>query len=176
MTIDGVLELIPTRHSDDRGFLAELCRSDEFRRQGIPKLVQINHSHSKANVVRGLHYQVPPRAAGKLVACIRGSIFDVVVDLRAGSKTFGQHLSAELTQSDGRMLYVPPGCAHGFAVTAECADVMYLQSEYYSPEHDRALLWNDPKLEIAWPVESPKLSAKDASAPGFHADLAITID
>jgi dTDP-4-dehydrorhamnose 3,5-epimerase len=139
----------------------------EFKEIGIDiEFVQDNHSLSvQAGTLRGLHYQLEPKAQTKLVRCIKGAIYDVVVDIRKGSPTFGKWISVILTEHNKRMLLVPKGFAHGFVTLVPNTEVLYKVDEYYSPEHDRAIRWNDPKLNIDWPVREPILSDKDRNAP-----------
>ena len=160
-----VLILEPKVFRDDRGFFLETYNAERFSAAGIPDVfVQDNHSRSDKGVLRGLHYQLPV-AQGKLVRCARGAIFDVAVDIRRGSPRFGKWTAAELSESNNRMLWVPPGFAHGFcALTADC-DVLYKCTALYDPAGDRSLLWNDPQIGIEWPVSAPRLSPKDAAAP-----------
>jgi dTDP-4-dehydrorhamnose 3,5-epimerase len=168
-SIVDVLLVEGPRFGDDRGFFTEDHREDEFRALGIPPLVQINHSRSERGVLRGLHYQVPPAPLGKLVRCLRGRILDVAVDLRKGSATFGQHVMVELDDRATRFLWVPAGFAHGMLILSEEADVLYKQTGYWSPEHERELRWNCPSLDIPWPKEVDiQVSAKDAAAPGLE--------
>ena len=129
--------------------------------------VQDNHSRSARGVLRGLHYQLPPMAQGKLVRVVSGEIYDVAVDIRRGSKTFGQWFGVTLSADNKRQLWVPPGFAHGFVVTSDTADVIYKVTAYYSPEHDRGIRWNDPDIGIEWPLAGlqPLLSGKDTNAP-----------
>jgi len=165
LKIAEVLLVEHERYGDERGFFAETYRADIFAKHGIAKLVQDNHSRSAKGVLRGLHFQNDPAAMGKLVRCTRGTIFDVAVDLRQGSPTFAQWVGHTINQDDTQLLWIPPGFAHGFAALSEVADLMYRTSAYYSPQHDRAVVWNDPDIGIAWPIEDPVLSKKDAAAP-----------
>jgi dTDP-4-dehydrorhamnose 3,5-epimerase len=127
--------------------------------------VQDNHSRSEKNVLRGLHFQIQ-QAQGKLVRVIQGAVFDVAVDIRKSSPTFGQHVAVELSAENQRMLWVPEGFAHGFLVTSATAEFLYKTTAYYAPEFERSIAWNDPALAIAWPIEgAPSLSAKDQQAP-----------
>ena len=143
----------------------ETYHEDQFREAGIVgPFPQDNHSHSRGVVVRGLHYQ-QPHPQGKLVRCTRGNIFDVAVDIRRGSPTFAKWYGTELSAENRRMLWVPAGFAHGFCTLSDAADVLYKCSEVYRAECDRGILWSDPEIGIDWPVESPLLSKKDASAP-----------
>jgi dTDP-4-dehydrorhamnose 3,5-epimerase len=156
----------PRVFGDDRGFFLESYKASDFTAAGIPEsFVQSNHSHSSRGVLRGLHYQKEPRAQGKLVMAVRGAIFDVAVDIRRGSPTYGQWVGEELSESNHRLLYIPPGFAHGFCVLSEYADVLYQVTAEYSAEHDRGIRWDDPALDIAWPIDSPRLSPKDAAQP-----------
>ncbi len=153
------------RFGDERGFFTEDYRAEPFKAAGIPELIQHNHSRSARGVLRGLHYQLTAAPLGKLVRCARGKILDVAVDVRKGSPTYGKYVAAELDDSATTMLWVPPGFAHGFATLSEVADVIYKQSGYWSPEHERSLRWDDPTVGIDWSLENPQLSGKDAVAP-----------
>jgi dTDP-4-dehydrorhamnose 3,5-epimerase len=150
---------------DSRGFFSETFREEPFVEQGIPRFVQDNHSRSTGKVLRGLHYQLRPAALGKLVRCLRGRIFDVAVDIRRGSPTYGQWVSTELCADDGRMIYIPEGFAHAYCALAEECEVFYKTTGYYSPQHERSIRWNDPSLNIKWPLDDPVLSDKDRKAP-----------
>ncbi|MBQ5949629.1 dTDP-4-dehydrorhamnose 3,5-epimerase [Massilia sp. ST3] len=167
--LDGVLLLEPQVFSDERGFFFESYNARRFREAtGFePVFVQDNHSRSHRRVVRGLHYQVEV-PQGKLVRVVAGAVFDVVVDLRAGSPSFGRWTGTELSAENRRQLWVPPGCAHGFLTLSEEAECLYKTTEYWSPAHERTLLWNDAALGIAWPLEGePILSAKDRVGTPF---------
>jgi len=162
--IAGVLVLEPKVFGDERGFFFESYNRRAFREAtGLdPDFVQDNHSRSARNVLRGLHYQVK-RPQGKLVRVIAGEVYDVVVDLRRSSASFGRWVGVTLSAANHRMLWVPEGFAHGFVVTSDHAEFLYKTTDYYAPEHERSLLWNDPALAIAWPVEgTPLLKPKDA--------------
>jgi len=167
-TIPDVLIFEPTVHADDRGFFMETYREADFRQvTGCARpFVQDNHSRSVRNVLRGLHYQIR-QPQGKLVRVIAGEIFDVAVDLRRNSPTFGKWAGATLSAENKRQMWIPEGFAHGFLVISDVADTLYKATDYYSPEHERTLLWNDPALGITWPLpEQPTLAAKDvAGAP-----------
>ena len=144
----------------------ETYKYSDFARTGIREhFVQDNYSRSSMGVLRGLHYQKHPNAQGKLVQCTKGKIFDVAVDIRKGSPTFSQWVSAELSEENNLMLYVPPAFAHGFVVLSESADVIYKCTKEYAPEGDRGIIWNDPDLGILWPVKDPVLSEKDSKHP-----------
>jgi dTDP-4-dehydrorhamnose 3,5-epimerase len=153
---------------DERGFFLETYKQDDFAAAGIAgHFPQDNHSYSRRNVLRGLHYQIDPFAQGKLVRCVIGRIFDVAIDIRRGSPYYGKWVGSKLSDRNQCMLYVPPGFAHGFVVLSESAEVSYKCTCEYSPKHDRGIIWNDPDIGIEWPVSSPILSAKDAAHPGF---------
>lgn len=161
--IPGVLVFEPVVHGDDRGFFFESYREEAFRRATgcVRPFVQDNHSRSVRNVLRGLHYQVR-QPQGKLVRVVSGEVFDVVVDLRRNSPTFGRWVGTTLSAQNKRQLWVPEGFAHGFLVTSDAAETIYKTTDYYAPQHERSLLWNDPDVGIAWPLEAPPtLSAKD---------------
>jgi dTDP-4-dehydrorhamnose 3,5-epimerase len=157
---------------DERGYFMESYKQSVFSANGIPAVfVQDNHSHSVRGVLRGLHYQKPPRTQGKLVMVLRGEIFDVAVDIRHGSPTFGKWIGRVLSPDNFHMLYIPVGFAHGFCVLSDEADVIYKVTDEYAPECERGILWNDPEIGIQWPVTQPIVSAKDARLPLLkHAD------
>ncbi len=167
--IDGVLILEPRVFGDERGFFLESFNQKAFDEAigGPVVFVQDNHSRSSHGVLRGLHYQVAPHAQGKLVRVTQGSVFDVAVDIRAGSPSFGRWVGVELSERNHRQLWLPPGMAHAFLVTSERADFLYKATHYYAPEAERCIRWNDPAIAIDWPaVEGElRLSARDASAP-----------
>lgn len=165
--LDGPLLIAPRVLGDERGFFCETYRRSVFEELGIPEeMVQDNHSRSGHGIVRGMHFQIGDGAA-KLVRCGRGAIYDVVVDLRLGSPTFGRWEGFELTEENMRMAYCPIGFAHGFCVLSDVADVMYKQSNYYADETERGIAYNDPEVAIAWPLPAEQLipSARDAGAP-----------
>lgn len=164
---DGVFVLEPTVYKDERGFFMESYNEQTFRKLGFDiQFVQDNHSLSvKAGTIRGLHYQLHPKAQTKLVRVTRGAIYDVIVDIRKGSPTFGKWQAFILSADNKRQLLVPKGFAHGFCTLVENTEVQYKVDEYYSLEHDRGILWNDPALGIDWPVTDPILSEKDANLP-----------
>lgn len=167
--IPDLLLVTPKRIGDERGWFSEVFREDLFRAEaGDIAFVQHNQSYSRPKgTVRGLHFQLAPRAQGKLVRCPRGRILDVAVDMRTSSRTFGRHVAIELSADNGSQLWIPAGFAHGFCTLTEDCEVAYLVTDYYSAEHDRGLLWNDPELAIAWPVdeEDAILSEKDRRQP-----------
>jgi len=163
--LPGVLILEPKVFGDARGFFTETWHARRYAEAGLPEaFVQDNLSFSQRGVLRGLHYQ-NPHGQGKLVYVLQGTVFDVAVDIRVGSPTFGRWIGVTLSAENRRQFWVPPGFAHGFCVTSETALFAYKCSDYYAPEHEGSVLWNDPAIGIAWPVESPTLSAKDAAAP-----------
>lgn len=173
--IPGVLIIEPTVFSDDRGFFLESFNQKIWEEKtGLQTMfVQDNHSRSTRGVLRGLHYQLPPAAQAKLVRCISGEIYDVAVDIRRSSKTFGQYYGSILSAENKKQLWIPEGFAHGFQVISESAEILYKTTAYYAPDSDRSMLWNDPDLGIDWPLkESPVLSSKDqAGSPFSQADL-----
>lgn len=164
--LPDVLLIKPKVWSDARGFFLESWNEREFAQAGIDTCFrQDNHSRSVRNVLRGLHYQVR-QPQGKLIRCIHGAIFDVAVDLRRGSSTFGRWVGVELSEANQLILWIPPGFAHGFLSLTEQADVLYKTSELYDAACERAVRWNDPDVDIQWPLTTaPILSAKDADAP-----------
>ena len=167
--LPGVLILEPKVFGDARGFFMETWNRSRYAEGGLPgEFVQDNVSYSRHGVLRGLHYQ-SPRAQGKLVHVLEGEVFDVAVDVRVGSPTFGRWAGATLSAQNRRQLWIPPGFAHGFCVTGETALFCYKCTELYAPEHEGSILWNDPAIGIAWPLEHPTLSAKDAAAPPLAA-------
>lgn len=162
--IPEVFELTPTVYEDNRGFFLETFSKSVYKDLGIDfDFVQDNHSSSKKDVLRGLHYQ-KEKPQGKLVRCVRGSIFDVAVDIRKGSLTFGMAVSTVLTSQNKKQFWIPPGFAHGFCVLSEVADFEYKCTEYYDPSSEGIVLWSDPDIDIPWPVKTPILSNKDADA------------
>jgi dTDP-4-dehydrorhamnose 3,5-epimerase len=163
--LPGVIILEPKVFGDDRGFFFESYNRRAFREAAgtDPDFVQDNHSKSARNVLRGLHYQVK-NVQGKLVRVTAGEVYDVVVDLRRSSSTFGKWVGVTLSAANRRMLWVPEGFAHGFVVTSESAEFLYKTTDYYSPEHERSLLWNDPALGIPWPLQgAPIVKPNDAN-------------
>src|SRR6478609_4785797 len=166
--LPGVLILEPKVFGDHRGFFQESWRADTYSNIGIPAFVQDNHSRSSKGVLRGLHSQ-RSRPQGKLVRVSRRTVFDVAVDINPHSATFGQHVGVELSDSNHRQFYVPPGYAHGFCVLSDDADFLYKCTEYYQPGDEIGVLWNDPAIGIQWPVSEPLLSDKDRSLPTLAA-------
>jgi dTDP-4-dehydrorhamnose 3,5-epimerase len=174
--VPGVLEFEPAVFADDRGWFMESWNQQRFesilREQGLapPRpFVQDNHSVSKAGVLRGLHYQLPPRAQGKLVRVVRGRAFDVALDIRRGSPTFGRWFGSELSAENRRQLWIPPGFAHAFLALEDDTHFLYKTTDVYARECERSIRWNDPALGITWPLPAgltaPRVAAKDAAAP-----------
>ncbi|MCJ7448894.1 MAG: dTDP-4-dehydrorhamnose 3,5-epimerase [Bacteroidales bacterium] len=159
----GVFEITLKPYTDKRGFFMRTYDTELFEIHGISmKWVQENHSRSeKKGIIRGLHFQTEPFAETKLVRCIRGSIFDVAVDIRRNSPTFGKWVGLELSEENKKMLFIPRGFAHGFCTLTEISEVVYRVDNFYFPEHEKGIIWNDADLAIVWPVENPILSEKD---------------
>jgi dTDP-4-dehydrorhamnose 3,5-epimerase len=152
--------------SDNRGFFLESFKESSFVSNGIKtKFVQDNFSHSIHGVLRGLHYQKNPKAQSKLVTALRGEIFDVAVDMRQNSPTFGKWVGEILSEKNHKLLYIPEGFAHGFCVISETADVLYKVNNEYSPENERGIIWNDPQINITWPIDKPIVQEKDSVLP-----------
>lgn len=168
--LDGVLILEPKVFADQRGFFFESFNDRDFEQStGLKRtFVQDNHSKSAKGVLRGLHYQIK-QTQGKLVRVAQGAVFDVAVDIRSGSKTYGHWFGLELSADNKKQLWIPEGLAHGFLVVSETAELLYKATDYYNPEYERSLLWSDPKLGISWPLDLldqlPLLATKDAEAP-----------
>ncbi|MBL8667159.1 MAG: dTDP-4-dehydrorhamnose 3,5-epimerase [Rhodospirillales bacterium] len=166
-SLPGVLVIEPKVFGDSRGFFLESYHQGRYAGAGIDAVfVQDNHSRSSRGVLRGLHYQIR-HPQGKLVSVVSGEVFDVAVDIRRGSPHFGKWYGCILSADNHRQLWVPPGFAHGFCTLSETADFLYKCTDYYHPEDEGGVLWNDRDLAIAWPVESPALSAKDAVFPAL---------
>lgn len=168
-SLPDVLLIEPRIFRDERGFFMESWQRAKFQEAGIEHdFVQDNHSRSIRGTLRGLHYQVAPHAQGKLVRVTAGEVFDVAVDIRPDSQSFGRWVGEYISEENNRILWIPPGFAHGFYVTSEYADVEYKCTAYYAPESERAIRWDDPVLSIDWPLEAaPRLSHKDLSAKPF---------
>ena len=163
--LPGIVVLEPAVYGDERGFFMEAWNKQRYGSLGVPlDFVQDNLSYSAKGVLRGLHFQ-NPNAQGKLISVLQGEVFDVAVDVRVGSPTFGEWVGVTLSAQSKRQLYIPEGFAHGFLVTSEAALFSYKCTDYYNPEREHSLLWNDPGLGIDWPLKSPVLSKKDSSAP-----------
>ena len=167
--IDGPILVTPRMFPDSRGHFFETYKLSEFSANGIhDSFVQSNASRSKVNVLRGLHYQVEPHAQSKLVRCVHGAIYDVAVDIRASSPTFGRWVAQELNADSGFMLYIPQGFAHGFVTLSPVAEVNYLVSAEYHPDSERGIRWDDEDIGIDWPVDAPLLSDKDVLFPSLR--------
>jgi dTDP-4-dehydrorhamnose 3,5-epimerase len=160
----GLIVLEPQVFGDDRGYFKETYREADFKELGLPGFVQENESRSKAGVLRGLHYQLRPASLTKLVRCVRGAIFDVAVDIRKSSPTYGGWHGIELTEENHKMFLVPEGFAHGFLTLREDTVIVYKQTDYYNAQLERSVLWSDPALNIQWPMTNPLLSSKDEQA------------
>ncbi|CAB5710712.1 dTDP-4-dehydrorhamnose 3,5-epimerase [Delftia tsuruhatensis] len=163
LAIPEVMLIEPQVFGDARGFFLESFNQQAFNAATGTRFefVQDNHSRSRKGVLRGLHYQLPPHAQGKLVRVVRGAVFDVAVDIRKGSPTFGQWVGAELTEDNHRQLWVPPGFAHGFLVLSDSADFLYKTTAYYAPQSDRGVAWDDPAIAVQWPQLDVELSLSD---------------
>jgi len=170
-SIPDVVLIRPKVFGDPRGYFFESWEERKFAASGLDvKFVQDNHSRSTRNILRGLHYQIQ-NAQGKLVRVVTGAVYDVAVDIRRSSPTFGRWVGVTLTEENHHMLWVPPGFAHGFVVLSESVDFLYRCTDFWAPTHERTIAWNDPDLNIAWPLTSgvqPILSAKDAVAKSFR--------
>ncbi|MGC8773794.1 MAG: dTDP-4-dehydrorhamnose 3,5-epimerase [Chlorobaculum sp.] len=178
-SIPDVLLFEPELFGDERGWFCESFRQDIFEQHaGCHRFVQDNESFSRYGVVRGLHYQKPPHVQGKLVRVIRGEVLDVAVDIRKGSPTFGHHTVQLLNESNRRMMWIPPGFAHGFAVLSQTAVFSYKCTDYYAPSHDAGIRWNDPAIGIEWgvPESEIRLSDKDLRQPMLHDIEGIVLD
>jgi len=162
LDIHDIILIEAKSFSDDRGFFLENFKKSSFVSNGIDtQFVQDNFSHSVRGVLRGLHYQKTPKAQAKLVVALRGEIFDVAVDIRKNSPTYGKWVGEILSEQNHNMLYIPEGFAHGFCVLSNEADVLYKVNNEYSPEHEKGIIWNDPTINISWPIKEPILHQKD---------------
>lgn len=172
LPLRGAFKVDLQMREDERGFFARLFCREEFAAKNLDgNIVQINNSlNSKKGTLRGLHFQRPPKSEVKIVRCIRGAIWDVIVDLRKKSPTFGQWTGLELSEANRSMMYVPKGFAHGFLSLTEDSEIIYLVTEFYSSEYEGAVRWNDPEIGIKWPEEPDVISDKDANAPLFNPD------
>src|SRR3989338_8369319 len=170
LKIPELLLITPELRRDDRGFFVEIYKATDFSAHGIKKsFLQVNHSKSKKGVIRGLHYQLEPSAQAKLLRAIVGEIFDVVVDIRHDSPSYGQWVGVTLKAEDEQLLYIPEGFAHGFCAMTESAELEYFSTDVYSPANEREIIWNDPDIGIQWPVAKPILSKKDSQLPRLKA-------
>jgi dTDP-4-dehydrorhamnose 3,5-epimerase len=168
--IGGACIVEPEKHEDHRGFFARSWDIDDFHAHGLTtKVVQCSISlNHKKGTVRGMHYQIAPFEEVKIVRCTRGAIYDVIIDMRPGSKTFMKWLAVELTADNYKMFYIPEGCAHGFQTLADHSEVLYQISEQYSPDHARALRWNDPQFHIDWPEQVTVISERDRTCADYQ--------
>lgn len=168
--IEGVFIIEPQPREDERGYFVRVFAKEVLKVNGISyNIVHINQSLTKAiGTIRGIHYQIKPRQEDKIIRCIQGRIFDVSVDLRPRSKTFGKWASVELSEENKKMFLIPKGCGHAFQTLTPNCLIEYFVSEYYSPEFERGVLWNDPYFKISWPIKRPKLSEKDRNWPLFR--------
>lgn len=170
LELAGVVLVEPRVFADERGFFMETYKHRDYAAAGLPEtFVQENHSRSGHGSLRGLHYQRTPAAQGKLVRAIVGEIYDVAVDIRPDSPTFGRWVGVTLSAENRRMLFIPPWCAHGFCVVSESAEVVYKTTAEYAPDLEGGLMWNDPAVAIAWPIANPILSERDRRWPGLAA-------
>jgi len=166
LEIPDVILIKPKVFEDERGFFMETYKKEDFEKAGIKgEFVQDNHSKSKYGVLRGLHFQKEPYAQAKIVRCVKGVIYDVAVDLRRNSPTFGKFIAVILSEFNKYMLYIPRGFAHGFLVLSNEAEVIYKVDNIYAPDHEGGLIWNDPDVNIPWPIDSPIVSKKDQQWP-----------
>jgi len=168
LSIPDVILIKPQIIRDERGFFCEIYKASDFTQFGVTgEFAQVNQSKSKKNVLRGLHYQTQPKAQGKLVRVIMGEIFDVAVDIRKGSPTFGKWVGEILSAENKKILYIPIGFAHGFCALSDMTEIVYYCTNEYAPQFDRGMIWNDSVLHIDWPIKNPILSKKDAKFPKF---------
>lgn len=165
--LPDILVFEPKLYTDERGYFYESFNHDRFEEAIGRKVrfVQDNQSESQKNVIRGLHFQLPPSAQGKLVRCVVGEVYDVAVDIRKDSPSFGQWVGVHLSAENCKQLWIPEGFAHGFATLSESAVILYKTTDYYNPQAERTILWNDPKLAVDWHIKQPILSEKDKNAP-----------
>lgn len=166
LDVPDIILIEPRVFEDARGYFMETYHQRDFEKFGISRVfVQDNHSRSRKGVIRGLHYQKEPMAQGKLVRCVRGAVFDVAVDLRLGSPSYGKWVGITLSEANRLMLWIPRGFAHGYAALEEHSEILYKTDNLYSAEHERGVVWNDPEIGIQWPVTVPIISEKDAQYP-----------
>lgn len=165
--IKGVYIIEPEPKIDERGYFTRVFCQEEFKKNGLNfNIVQINRSFTKKKgTIRGMHFQKEPKAEDKIIQCLKGAIYNVILDLRKNSKTFAQWLAVELSEENKKMLLVPKGCANGFQALSDNCEILYFMSEFYSPDYAAGLRWNDPFLKIPWPIKNPFLSYKDKNWP-----------
>jgi len=170
LNIPDVLLIVPRVFEDTRGFFFESFREDVFKKETSLNVsfVQDNHSKSSQGVLRGLHYQLPPYAQGKLVRVIQGEVFDVAVDLRKSSPNFGKYVSQILSAENKKQMWIPEGFAHGFLTLSQTSEFLYKTTNFYNSEYERSIIWNDETLQISWPKQKIQLSSKDSSAKKFN--------
>jgi len=168
--IEDVILIKPKAYEDNRGFFMESYKKSDFTANGINKdFIQENHSYSNSKVLRGLHYQIKPFSQAKLIKCIKGSIYDIALDIRPNSATFKQYIKVELSEENKQMLYIPEGFAHGFVVMSENAQIIYKTTKEYNPISERGIFWNDKDININWEIDfEPILSKKDENLPKFN--------
>ena len=176
--IHGCKRIELQKYEDSRGFFARAWCAEEFEKAGLPSnIVQSSLSYNhKAGTLRGMHFQIPPSKEGKLVRCVRGAIFDVVVDLRSDLESYLKKVTVQLDESRGTALFIPPGCAHGFQTLEANTEVFYMMTDVYEPALGRGFRWNDPAFDIDWPISGPTIHERDAEYPDFDASLAKSID
>ena len=168
LEIPEVILIEPKVFEDERGFFMETFKKSDFVKNGINEdFVQENFSHSKKDVLRGLHFQKNPKAQGKLVKVIKGEVFDVAVDIRKNSPNYGKWVGVILSEENNKMLYIPKGFAHGFCVLSDEVDFLYKVTEEYSPETESGIVWDDPEINIKWPIKNSLINEKDAKLPKF---------
>lgn len=170
LTLSGAYTIELEKNEDDRGFFARYFCAEEYRKNGLdPRIVQINNSYGKEKgTLRGIHFQLPPMAETKIVRCVKGSFWDVMVDLRKDSPTFGEWCGDTLSSENRKMMYIPKGFGHAFITLEDDTEVLYLVTEYYSHEKEIGLMWNDDELDIKWPLKNPILSEKDTKNMSFQ--------
>jgi dTDP-4-dehydrorhamnose 3,5-epimerase len=169
LELPDVILIEPQVFPDPRGFFMETYKHSDFRAQGINEVfIQGNHSRSSQGVLRGLHYQKQPKGQGKLVRTVAGEIYDVVVDIRKGSPNYAKWVGVSLSSENKAMLYVPPGFAHGFCVTSDVAEILYMATEEYAPAFEAGVIWDDAEININWPIRNPSLSHKDRQWPSLR--------
>ena len=175
--LDGAFLIDLEKHGDERGFFARAFCVNEFREHGLTtNFVQVNNSTSAtAGTLRGMHYQLPPHAETKIVRCIKGSLYDMILDIRLDSPTFGESFGAELSAENRTMMYVPKGFAHGFLTLTADAEAFYFVDEFYAPEHERGIRYNDPKFNIDWPRDPEVVSDKDLNHPDFNEEYHLAL-
>lgn len=165
--LKGLYVIEPEIHFDERGYFARIFCKQELSKIGIDfNIVQVNRSlNKKQGIIRGMHFQKPPKAEDKIIQCIKGKIYDVAIDLRQDSPTYGEWVAEELSEENKKMFLIPKGFAHGFQTLADSCEILYFMSEFYSPQYESGVRWNDPFFNIKWPIKDPILSEKDKNWP-----------